>query len=53
MAGGGDEALPAEHLLLRFETIDYRTRRITLEPHGDRYEQLLRALQPSTEARRC
>jgi tRNA threonylcarbamoyladenosine biosynthesis protein TsaE len=33
-------ALPEEHLLLRFETIDYKTRRIHLEPKGARYEAL-------------
>ena len=33
-------ALPEEHLLLRFETVDFKTRRIHLEPHGARYEAL-------------
>jgi tRNA threonylcarbamoyladenosine biosynthesis protein TsaE len=46
------QELPPEHLMLRFEVVDDRTRRIRLEAHGERYEQLLGALQPSTEARR-
>jgi tRNA threonylcarbamoyladenosine biosynthesis protein TsaE len=33
-------ALPEDHLLLRFETLDYKTRRIHLQPHGARYEEL-------------
>jgi tRNA threonylcarbamoyladenosine biosynthesis protein TsaE len=33
-------ALPEEHLLLRFETVDFKNRRIHLEPHGARYETL-------------
>jgi tRNA threonylcarbamoyladenosine biosynthesis protein TsaE len=35
-------ALPAEHLLVRFELVDDRARRIVLEPHGARYEELAR-----------
>ena len=33
-------ALPEEHLLLRFELVDDRARRIHLQPHGPRYEAL-------------
>ena len=33
-------ALPEDHLLLRFETVDFKTRRIHLQPHGTRYEAL-------------
>jgi tRNA threonylcarbamoyladenosine biosynthesis protein TsaE len=33
-------ALPEEHLLVRFETVDYKARRLHLEPHGARYEEL-------------
>jgi tRNA threonylcarbamoyladenosine biosynthesis protein TsaE len=35
-------ALPAEHLMVHFEMVDDRTRRIVLEPHGARYEELAR-----------
>ena len=34
------DALPEEHLLLRFETVDFKTRRIHLESRGARYEAL-------------
>ena len=46
------QELPPEHLMLHFEVVGDRARRIRLEPHGERYEQLLHALEPSTEARR-
>jgi tRNA threonylcarbamoyladenosine biosynthesis protein TsaE len=36
--------LPPEHLLVRFEILDARTRRITFEPHGRHYESLIHAL---------
>ncbi len=36
--------LPAEHLLVRFEVIDAKTRRVHLEPRGERYEALVAAL---------
>ena len=39
------EELPAEHLLLRFEVIDERTRRITFVPTGCRYEELVSGLR--------
>jgi tRNA threonylcarbamoyladenosine biosynthesis protein TsaE len=35
-------ALPAEHLMLHFELLDDHARRIVLEPHGARYEELAR-----------
>ena len=36
--------LPADHLLVRFEIVDERTRRVELESRGQRYEQLLHGL---------
>jgi tRNA threonylcarbamoyladenosine biosynthesis protein TsaE len=41
------QELPEEHLLVRFETIDDRTRRLHLEPRGRRYEALVDDLMPS------
>jgi len=38
------QELPPEHLLVRFEIIDAKTRRITLTAQGVRYEDVLRAL---------
>jgi tRNA A37 threonylcarbamoyladenosine biosynthesis protein TsaE len=38
------QELPPEHLLVRFEIIDAKTRRITLEALGDRYESIISAL---------
>jgi tRNA threonylcarbamoyladenosine biosynthesis protein TsaE len=46
------QELPPEHLILRFEVVDDRTRRISIEAHGERYEQLLGALEPSKQAQR-
>ncbi len=34
--------LPDKHLLVRFESLDDKTRRISLQARGDRYEDLLR-----------
>ena len=39
------QELPAEHLLLRFDILDERRRRIVLEASGPRYEELLRAME--------
>jgi tRNA threonylcarbamoyl adenosine modification protein YjeE len=33
--------LPREHLLVRFEIVDGRTRRVSFAPFGKRYEALL------------
>lgn len=41
--------LPQQYLLARFEIVDARTRRISLEPHGERYEHLLTSLAPRLE----
>jgi tRNA threonylcarbamoyladenosine biosynthesis protein TsaE len=38
--------LPPRHLLLLFEITGPRSRRLTFEPNGDRYEQLLAAFKP-------
>ncbi|HEX5368650.1 MAG TPA: tRNA (adenosine(37)-N6)-threonylcarbamoyltransferase complex ATPase subunit type 1 TsaE [Dehalococcoidia bacterium] len=38
------QEMPPDHLMARFETTGERSRRITLEPHGERYEALLRQL---------
>ncbi len=38
------QELPPDHLFARFETTGERSRRITLEPHGERYEALMREL---------
>jgi tRNA threonylcarbamoyl adenosine modification protein YjeE len=35
------QELPPEHLLVRFEIVDEKSRRISLEPHGARYEAIL------------
>jgi tRNA threonylcarbamoyladenosine biosynthesis protein TsaE len=43
--------LPDEHLMLRFEMLDDRTRRITLEAYGERYEKMLAALNPAGSRR--
>jgi tRNA threonylcarbamoyladenosine biosynthesis protein TsaE len=42
--------LPPEHLLVRFEIVDGKTRRISLEGKGERYEPVVAALgeQPSS-----
>ncbi|MDP3955259.1 MAG: tRNA (adenosine(37)-N6)-threonylcarbamoyltransferase complex ATPase subunit type 1 TsaE [bacterium] len=49
------EELPAEHLLLRFEVVDERTRRITFVPSGCRYDELVKDLglaSPAASGRR-
>jgi len=50
------QELPQEHLLVRFEILDDKTRMITLEPHGERYETLVNALselkEPTADVRR-
>lgn len=38
------QEMPPEHLLVRFEVTDHTSRRVTYEPHGERYEALLRDL---------
>ena len=43
------QELPAEHLLLRFEMPDARTRRIEVIARGRRYETLLDELGPAPE----
>jgi tRNA threonylcarbamoyladenosine biosynthesis protein TsaE len=40
--------LPQTHLLARLESTGDRSRRITLEPHGERYERLLAKMRRST-----
>jgi tRNA threonylcarbamoyladenosine biosynthesis protein TsaE len=40
--------LPLEHLLIRFEVIDDRTRQISLQAQGKRYEELLTAFEAAT-----
>ena len=44
------EELPSEHLLLRFDVLDYKTRRITLTAGGERYEHVLHGLELPTPA---
>jgi len=43
--------LPAAHLLVRFEIVDEKTRRILFEAHGERYEALLASLEPADSGR--
>jgi tRNA threonylcarbamoyladenosine biosynthesis protein TsaE len=43
--------LPPEHLLVRIEEQGARGRRLTLEPHGERYEEMLRRLSARTRRR--
>ncbi|MPZ48555.1 MAG: tRNA (adenosine(37)-N6)-threonylcarbamoyltransferase complex ATPase subunit type 1 TsaE [Dehalococcoidia bacterium] len=40
--------LPPEHLLVRFEIVDARTRRITMAARGARYKDVLNALNAPT-----
>jgi tRNA threonylcarbamoyladenosine biosynthesis protein TsaE len=42
--------LPAQHLMVRFETTGPATRRIRLEAHGERYAGLLARLKPDDDA---
>ncbi len=44
--------LPPEHLLLRFDLLDGRSRRIVLEARGRRYEELLAALPDGVARKR-
>ena len=44
-------ALPEEHLLLRFEFVNDKTRRIHLQPHGTRYDALARDYAKPSELR--
>ena len=39
------QEMPPEHLLVRFEVVDHTSRRIKLQPHGTRYEELVRSLE--------
>ena len=39
------EELPPEHLLVRLEWVDERRRRLTFEARGQRYDELVRALE--------
>ena len=43
------QELPPDHLLALFETTSDRTRRITLEPHGERYEALMREFETAEQ----
>ncbi|HWO73177.1 MAG TPA: tRNA (adenosine(37)-N6)-threonylcarbamoyltransferase complex ATPase subunit type 1 TsaE [Dehalococcoidia bacterium] len=43
------EEMPPEHLLVRFEIVDDRRRRITLEPRGERYEAIVREVAAAEE----
>jgi tRNA threonylcarbamoyladenosine biosynthesis protein TsaE len=45
--------MPDEHLRIRFDVIDYKSRRITLEPKGARYEELVRQMASAQEPRRA
>ncbi len=45
------QELPPEHLLVRIEEQGARGRRLTLEPHGERYEEMLRRLAARTRRR--
>jgi tRNA threonylcarbamoyladenosine biosynthesis protein TsaE len=38
------QEMPPDHLLVRFDVTGHTTRRIAYEPHGERYEALLRGL---------
>jgi tRNA threonylcarbamoyladenosine biosynthesis protein TsaE len=42
------QEMPPDHLLVRFDVEDHTSRRITYEPHGERYETLLRDLGKET-----
>jgi tRNA threonylcarbamoyladenosine biosynthesis protein TsaE len=45
------QELPPEHLLVRIEEEGSSGRRLTLEPHGERYEEMLRRLASRTRQR--
>lgn len=38
------QEMPPEHLLVSFEILDERSRRVKLQPHGARYEELVAAM---------
>ena len=42
--------LPEQHLLVRFENVSDKTRRLNFEAHGEHYEALLRELAPLVKA---
>jgi tRNA threonylcarbamoyladenosine biosynthesis protein TsaE len=42
------QEMPPDHLLVRFDVTDHTDRRVTYEPHGERYEALLRDLARET-----
>jgi tRNA threonylcarbamoyladenosine biosynthesis protein TsaE len=44
------QELPPEHLLVRIEEAGAKERRLTLEPHGERYEEMVRKLGVRTTA---
>ena len=46
------EEMPPEHLLVRFESTGDKSRRIELEGHGARYEQLVRDLDTRLAGKR-
>ena len=43
------QELPPEHLLVRIEEEGARSRRLTLVPRGERYEELVRRLAPKRQ----
>jgi tRNA threonylcarbamoyladenosine biosynthesis protein TsaE len=45
------QELPPEHLLVRIEEQSARGRSLTLEPHGERYEEIVRRLTARTRRR--
>lgn len=47
------QELPPEHLLVRFVADEPKDRGITLEAHGERYEELLRELAPLVKAQQA
>jgi tRNA threonylcarbamoyladenosine biosynthesis protein TsaE len=46
------QEMPPEHLFIRFETIDDRSRRIEIEGRGERYEEIEKALAAAHAARK-
>jgi tRNA threonylcarbamoyladenosine biosynthesis protein TsaE len=46
------QEMPPEHLLIRFGTIDDRSRRIEIEGRGERYEEIEKALAAVRAARK-
>jgi tRNA threonylcarbamoyladenosine biosynthesis protein TsaE len=45
------QEMPPDHLLVRFETTGDKSRRISFEAHGERYERLLLSFAPLENAR--